>query len=523
MAQAQGIQLPPGFTRARRRAHYPGQQPPQATPGLSYRLHDNAPVPDKGGVFEEVFFKDVRPVPVVGGEQEIGPSGPGQLDQTSRSIMPGVDEDTVPSGAGQGLVPPPDVDPGAGGAEKFEAPLDLAAMKTPVRQAQRLAEWLESRGQDVPSFRVGGDGGEIDVNINNLIGEINNPKTTDAERQFMSAELVSLLHRRNRKIGAGYGFFVWNPKTGQPEYEDRTAGSMTGQIDAPFDGGISDPNRFLDEQTLKSHLTDLLRNLGEGGVTEEQRGIEESQFIEALQQAAGIRRGDAVQRGGTGNVFGGVVESDLDRIGRETEIARGQGLAKLRLGILEQQNQNRKEALAGALQLAGLSSTEAIALAGEITRQRIAQAGLAQEAEQFGTTEGRLRDEFAATEGRLRDEFGTTESRLRDEFGTVEDRLRDEFGTTEGRLRDEFGTVEDRYRHQFDTTEARLRDEFVANNEIQLKSLGIDAVNAANRLTEAQMRMVVDLLDLHLQADAADKATISNLIKTIIEGGSAVG
>ena len=507
MAQAQSIQLPPGFNRARRRAHYPGQQPPQGT----YN-----PTPDKQALSEpswdDVFFKDVGPVPVVGGEQEIGPSGPGQLDQTSRSIMPGVDEDTVPSGAGQGLVPPPDVDPGAGGAEKFEAPLDLAAMKTPVRQAQRLAEWLESRGQDVPSFRVGGDGGEIDVNINNLIGEINDPKTTDAERQFMSAELVSLLHRRNRKIGAGYGFFVWNPKTGQPEYEDRTAGSMTGQIDAPFDGGISDPNRFLDEQTLKSHLTDLLRNLGEGGVTEEQRGIEESQFIEALQQAAGIRRGDAVQRGGTGNVFGGVVESDLDRIGRETEIARGQGLAKLRLGILEQQNQNRKEALAGALQLAGLSSTEAIALAGEITRQRIAQAGLAQEAEQFGTTEGRLRDEF-----------GTTESRLRDEFGTVEDRLRDEFGTTEGRLRDEFGTVEDRYRHQFDTTEARLRDEFVANHEIQLKSLGIDAVNAANRLTEAQMRMVVDLLDLHLQADAADKATISNLIKTIIEGGSAVG
>jgi hypothetical protein len=223
-----------------------------------------------------------------------------------------------------------------------------------IPAARVLGDYVAKNGFE-GTFVVGGYS-PVDPEIDRLTRRINESGGTPQERQ----QLNGLIQGRESTVQGGA--FRYDPKTGQvlpiqaaqPQGKPG-GGGAGGAFYSPGNGVVPAPN------------ADLLRQLQElmaaGGVTEGQRGIEESNLVSQLEQGSRRKRQDLADRLAASGVFGGRSADLLSDVSSEADEARATGLASIRGKIFDLQNRSRETALASILQQAGMSADEALAQA----------------------------------------------------------------------------------------------------------------------------------------------------------------
>tara|TARA_R100001530_G_scaffold128792_1_gene98716 strand:+ start:1863 stop:3191 length:1329 start_codon:yes stop_codon:yes gene_type:complete len=254
-------------------------------------------------------------------------------------------------------------------------------------QADILTKFLQDHGVNVGQFAFGGTS-PIDDDINSLIRQINSLPPNDPSVARLAATLGQLVNSRGNlaKVGGPHDLTFFDPSTGQFE-----SGEPRGGKD--FIGGLSGPGSNLgregreeDGPGSQSELLKFLLNRFTSGqqIDDEERRIAEAQLITDIQEGSSFRRGELANRLASAGVFGGAAQSQLGQIFGQAERGMASGLADIRTNIIQQQAEGRETALASLLQLAGLSSQEAIAYAKDATDRAITQAQLQTQGEQFG-------------------------------------------------------------------------------------------------------------------------------------------
>lgn len=172
-----------------------------------------------------------------------------------------------------------------------------------------------------------------------MIARINNPQTTDAERQVLANDLNGLIQLRNKS--------VQNPSF---TFGGRSANDLVSGLDKPT--------------ASQSKLSTYIDQMNDGGAANDQyRNIATSRLVSDVAGRTGAAQREAADRLGAQGISGGFAQDRLTDIGIAGDQSRAQGLADIELGLMDKAQASKQSALNALLAQAGQESSSQLSQA----------------------------------------------------------------------------------------------------------------------------------------------------------------